>query len=135
MIPIKYTQEQFAQMTADGYFNEVTDYIDVNAAKYPDKEGYVDSKSRLTFGQAKLMSDRLALSFLDMGLTKDDRIVLQVPNVVEYFIIRSALRKAGLIGLYTMMYLRHKEMEFAVGKAEATGIIICPDFHSFDYTP
>ncbi|MFC1998072.1 AMP-binding protein [Chloroflexota bacterium] len=134
MIPIKYTQEQFDQMTQDGYFAEVADSIDVNAARYPDKEAYVDSKSRLTFGQAKLMSDRLALSFLDMGLKKDDRIVLQVPNVVEYFIIRSALRKAGLIGLYTMMYLRHKEMEYAVGQAEATGIIICPEFHKFDYT-
>jgi non-ribosomal peptide synthetase component E (peptide arylation enzyme) len=80
------------------------------------------------------MSDRLALGFLDMGLKKDDRIVLQIPNVVEYFVVRSALRKAGLIGLYTMMYLRHKEMEFAVGKAEAAGIIICPQFHNFDYT-
>jgi len=134
MIPIKYTQEQFARMSREGYFHEVTDYIDVNAENYPDKEGYVDSKSRLTFAQAKLMSDRLALSFLDMELKKDDRIVLQVPNVVEYFIVRSALRKAGLIGLYTMMYLRHKEMEYAVGRAEATGIIICPEFHKFDYT-
>lgn len=133
MIPVKYTQEQFTQMSREGYFQEVTDSIDANAEKYPDKEAYVDSRSRLTFAQAKLMADRLALSFIDMGLKKDDRVVLQVPNVVEYFIIRSALRKAGLIGLYTMMYLRHKEMEYAVGQAEATGIIICPEFHNFNY--
>ena len=43
---------------------------------------------------AELYGCRLAADM--MGLTKDDRIVLQVPNVVEYFIIRSALRKAGL---------------------------------------
>jgi len=134
MIPIKYSQEQFEQMTRDGYFSKVIDHIDENAAKYPDKEAYVDSKSRLTFAQAKLMSDRLAFGFLSMGFQKDDRIVLQIPNVAEYFIIRSALHKAGLIGLYTMMYLRHKEMEYAVGQAEATGIIICPRFHNFDYT-
>ncbi|MBT3362273.1 MAG: acyl--CoA ligase [Chloroflexi bacterium] len=133
MIPIRYSQEQFEQMSGEGFFQAAADHIDINAEKYPDKEAYVDSQSRLTFSQAKLMADRLALSFVDMGLKKDDRIVLQIPNVVEYFIVRSALRKAGLIGLYTMMYLRHKEMEFAIGKAEATGIIICPGFHNFDY--
>jgi non-ribosomal peptide synthetase component E (peptide arylation enzyme) len=120
-------------MSREGFFQAAAAHIDINAEKYPDKEGYVDSRSRLTFAQAKLMADRLALGFLDMGLKKDDRIVLQIPNIVEYYIVRSALRKAGLIGLYTMMYLRHNEMEFAVGKAEATGIIIYPGFHNFDY--
>jgi len=133
MIPVKYTEEQFARMRADGYFTPVADYIVENAARYPDKEAYVDSSTRMTFAQAKLASDRLALGFCSVGLKKDDRVVLQIPNVVEYFIIRSALRKAGLIGLYTMMYLRHKEMSYAMGQADASAIIISPYFHKFDY--
>ena len=133
MIPIKYTKEEFDRLTKEGYWKEAADYIDLNAERYPDKEAYIDSEKRLTFAQAKLMSDRLALGFLEIGLKKDDRVVLQIPNVVEYFIVRSALRKAGLIGLYTMMYLRHKEMEFALGQASAVGIITIPEFHNFNY--
>ncbi|MCX6012465.1 MAG: class I adenylate-forming enzyme family protein [Chloroflexi bacterium] len=133
MIPIKYTKEQFEKLTRDGFFGEVIDYIDENAVKWPNKEAFVDSEKRLTFAQAKDKSDNLAMGFIEMGLKKDQIIVLQVPNVVEYYIVRSACAKAGLIGLFTMMYLRNKEIEFACKQSGATAIVITADFHDFNY--
>ena len=133
MIPIRYTKEMFDRLTKEGYWGEAVDYVQENARKYPDKEALVDSKSRLTFSQVKEKSDCLAFGFLEMGLKKDQRILIQIPNVVEYFIVRSALKKAGLIGLYTMLYLRHKEIEFACKRTEAVGVVIVAEFRGVDY--
>jgi len=133
MIPIRYTREQFDRLTREGHWNESLDYEVVNAKKYPDKEALVDSRSRLTFSQIKQKSDRLAFGFVEMGLKKDQRIIIQLPNMVEYYIVRAALKKAGLLGLYTMMTLRHKEMEFVCKQTEAVGVVTIAKFHEFNY--
>ncbi|MFC1951297.1 AMP-binding protein [Chloroflexota bacterium] len=134
MIPVRYTSQEFEKLSKEGYFGQpAIGVLEENAEKYPDKQALVDSKTRLTYGQIKQKSERLALSFIEIGLQKDERVVIQVPNIVEYFIIRSALGKAGLIGLYAMLYLREKEMEFACRGTEASAIIIIPEFHNFNY--
>ncbi|MCX6012392.1 MAG: class I adenylate-forming enzyme family protein [Chloroflexi bacterium] len=133
MIPIRYSKEQFEKLSKEGFWSTTVDYFEENARKYPNDEALVDSINRLTFAQVKDKSDKLAAGFIDMGFKKDQILVLQIPNVTEYFIIRCALAKAGLIGLFTMMYLRHKEIEFACNQSKAVGIIICPIFHDYNY--
>ncbi|MFC1951045.1 AMP-binding protein [Chloroflexota bacterium] len=133
MIPIRYTVEQFEELTSRQYWGNPVDYVEENANKYPHKTALIDSGSRLTFLEAKQRSDRLAIRLLEMGLKRDDRIVVQLPNVVEWIIVHTALKKAGLIGLYTMLYLRHKEIEHASEQMEAVGHIIMGSFRGFDY--
>jgi hypothetical protein len=48
MIPIRYTVEEFDRLTKEGYWGKPVDSVEENARKYPDKEGYVDSRNRLT---------------------------------------------------------------------------------------
>jgi hypothetical protein len=43
---------------------------DENAKKYPHKEAIVDSKPRLTWAEAKVWIDRLALGLLDFGIKR-----------------------------------------------------------------
>jgi non-ribosomal peptide synthetase component E (peptide arylation enzyme) len=81
----------------------------------------------------KKMSDRLALGFIEMGLKKDQIIVLQIPNCAEYFIVRSASKKAGLLIQFTQMNMRHKEIGFACSETRAAGAIIMAEFHGFDF--
>jgi len=133
MIPIRYTKEQFEKLAARQYWGSPVDYVEENAIKYPNKTALVDSLSRLTFLDVKQKSDRLAIRLLEMGLKRDNRIVVQLPNMVEWIIVHTALKKAGLIGLYTMLYLRHKEIEHASSQMEAVGHIIMGNFRGFDY--
>jgi non-ribosomal peptide synthetase component E (peptide arylation enzyme) len=133
MIPIRYTKEEFDRLTREGHWGQSLDFEEANASKYPNKEALVDSRNRLTFFQIKQKSDRLASGFIELGLKKDQRIVLQVPNMVEYYVVRAALKKAGLIGLYTMMTLRHKEIEFICKQIEAVGVVTIAGFHGFNY--
>ncbi|MFC1950827.1 AMP-binding protein [Chloroflexota bacterium] len=133
MIPIRYTREEFDLLTREGHWSHSLDFEEANAEKYPYKEALVDSRNRLTFLQIKQKSDRLASGFIELGLKRDQRIVIQIPNMVEYYVVRAALKKAGLLGLYTMMTLRPKEIEFACKQTEAVGVVTIAEFNGFNY--
>ncbi len=134
-IPTLYSSEKIAKYTEKGYWGSVTiaDIWNRNARDYPDKEAVVDSKTRLTWAQAKQWTDRFALGLLELGLKKDEMIVLQLPICAELNLLRVACEKAGVLSLTTPGALRHKEIEYIIGKTEAVGIVITKEFHGFDY--
>ena len=133
MIPIRYTEEEFNRLTKEGYWGERVDYVAENARKYPGKTALVDRKSRVTFQEVNVKSDRLAIRLLEMGLKRDDIIVVQLPNVVEWIIVQSALQKAGIIGVYVMLYLRHKEIEYVCKETGAVGYLGPSEYRGFDF--
>ena len=133
MIPIRYTQDEFDKLAQKRYWGEPIDHVEENAKKYGTKEALVDSTSRLTFRDVKEKSDRLAIRLLEIGLKRDDRVLVQLPNIVEWFVIHAALKKAGIIGLYTVLNLRHNEVEFACRETGAAGIFIIPEFGGFNF--
>ncbi|MBT3363639.1 MAG: AMP-binding protein [Chloroflexi bacterium] len=113
--------------------HEPIDYIGLNARDYPHKEALVDSSSKVTYLTAKQMSDRLALAFMELGLTKGQVVLVQLPNVVQYFIVHSALQKSGLVGLNLLMNVRSREIEFAVSQTNSAAMVIVPAYRDFSY--
>src|SRR3990172_876328 len=113
-IPSRFTPEMHQDYQDRGYWGKTTfaDVWDENARLYPDREAVVDSKTRLTWSQAKVWIDRLALGFLKDGLKKDDVLVVQLPNSVELTLLRVAAEKAGLLCVPALRTLRHREMEY-----------------------
>ncbi|MFC1951156.1 AMP-binding protein [Chloroflexota bacterium] len=120
-------------MTEEYNIQNPIDYVDLNALEYPHKDAFVDSGKRLTYLEAKRMADTLALSFIEMGLIKGQVVLVQLPNMVEYFVVHSALRKAGLVGLNVLMNVRSREIEYAVKETNAAGVVIIPVFRTFSY--
>jgi len=118
-----------------GYWKEETpsDFYEKNVKKYPDKEALVDPTQRFTWLEAKKVSDRLALAFLDLGFKRDDLIVIQLPNCVESFLIRLACEKAGILCATPLMTLRQKEIEYSLKYLNATGVVIPWKYRNFDY--
>jgi non-ribosomal peptide synthetase component E (peptide arylation enzyme) len=56
------------------------DLIDKAADIYPDKEGFVDDRSRYTFDEAREKVNRLAISLIHLGVKTLDRVLVQLPN-------------------------------------------------------
>ncbi len=134
-IPTRYTGEIYEAYTRAGYWTELTlaDCWDNSAARYPDREAIVDSRTRLTWAQAKRWIDRMALGFLELGLKKDDLVVLQLPNSVELTLLRVACEKAGLLSLPVLRTFRHAEMEHILTYSEAAAIVILIEFRGFNF--
>ncbi len=56
------------------------DMLDRAADIYPEKEALVDDQHRLTYSQVREMTDRLAISLMDLGIKPMDRVLIQLPN-------------------------------------------------------
>lgn len=133
--PIRWTEEMVNEYIRKGYWEETTlyDLWAKNARDFPDREALVDSKFRLTWSEAKIWIDRLALGLLDLGLKRDDMLVVQVPTGVEHTLLRVACEKAGVLCLPALRNLRHKEMEYILNFTEAIGIVIPFEYRNFNY--
>lgn len=136
MKPIRHIEKEIEEFYSKGYWTDevFTDYWEQNARKYPEKEALIDSiGNRLTWSQANLRIDRLALSLMELGLEKDDRIAIQLPNRVEGFLARAACEKAGIISIALMHVYRQSELTEIMGRIEASAVIIPWKYRNFDY--
>ena len=109
------------------------DFWDHNAEKCPDETAIVDSKTRLTWSQAKKQIDRIAMGLLERGFNKGDVMLVQLFNSVDLVLIRLACEKAGIFLAVVAPTFRHAELQFVLSKVEAKGVFIPYDFRGFDY--
>ena len=72
------------------------DFCDRNAREFGANEALVERRQRLTWSQVKQLSDRLAASLVKLGLERDAKVLVQLPNCAELFLIRLACEKAGV---------------------------------------
>lgn len=133
--PTRYTQEMYDEYFSKGYWtNETTSVIwDQNAEKYPDREAFVDARTRLTWSQVKLLSDRLAFNLMKMGFKRDEFLFSLLPNCIESYLIRGACEKAGVICGSALMTIREMEISFVLKQFSAVGIAIPVEFRRFGY--
>ena len=87
------------------------DWCDDNARRAGGKEALVDGRRRLTWAQMAEVSDALALALLDLGLERDGRVLIQMPNSAELFLARLACEKAGLRLVTVAPSLRRAELD------------------------
>ncbi len=135
MRPIRYTQEMVDEFVRDGHWTQELfyDFYDRNAREMGDREALVDSRYRVTWAEAKRLVDAIAASWVEMGLPKFSRIIIQSPNSVFGFLARVAAERAGLISLTVYPYLRERELEYMVERTEASAVVIPHVYRKFDY--
>lgn len=83
------------------------------AAKKFKKTGAIQYNFKMTYPQLKDHADRLATSFIAMGLRKNDRVATLLPTSIQYIIADYAISKAGLVhvpcsSLEPLKILSHK---------------------------
>ena len=65
------------------------------AEKYGDQIAVVSGKTHVTYSELDKKVDRLAAGLLNLGIKKEDRVVIQLPNIIEFFEICFALFRIG----------------------------------------
>ena len=90
------------------------------AYKYKLNDKFVD----ITFGDIYLMVEKLALSFLDLGLKKGDRIGLISENRYEWIISSLAISCIGCVDVPVFPILTPEQESYIFNDCEATAIIV-----------
>jgi acyl-CoA synthetase (AMP-forming)/AMP-acid ligase II len=70
-----------------------------------------DAARRLTFREVDALVDGFALRLLELGLGRDDVLITQLPNVVEYPALYLAAMRLGVIVSPVPMQFRRHELE------------------------
>ena len=101
--------------------------------RHAERVAVVDRGTKFTYAEIDRVSDRLALNLLDAGLAPLDRVVVQLPNVVEFVFLYFALQKIGCIPITALATHRFLEVsQFA--RLSGAAACVTPDRHGdFDF--
>ncbi|WP_407555201.1 (2,3-dihydroxybenzoyl)adenylate synthase [Streptomyces sp. Pv4-95] len=106
------------------------------AAAHPDRIALVDpapERRTWTYRELDERADRLAAGFAARGITKGDRVVLQLPNIGEFIEVVLALFRVGALPVYALPAHRDTEIGYFCSFTEAVAYVI-PDRHAgFDH--
>lgn len=104
--------------------------LDDTASKYPEQIGFVEpGKGEYTFGEIKNLSDLLAARLLKDGLKKGDRVLVLLPNSIEFVISYYGIQKAG--GTVVPLNILHTDPELRkyLPIVEPAGVIASSDLY------
>ncbi len=134
-IETNVTPAQIEEYTRLGFWDRWTlcDYIKRWGSALPDKVALVDRAKRLTWSQYRLLMDRMALHFLELGVGRGDLVIAQIPNSVEAVVIEFALARIGACVVPLPMPWREHELDFVVSQTEAAALITGSDYQGFDH--
>ncbi|MEU2281796.1 AMP-binding protein [Streptomyces sp. NPDC013178] len=114
--------------TAKGYWEGIAlgDRLHAAADATPDAIAVVDGDRRVTYRELAERADAAASRLAALGLRPDDRIVVQLPNTVEFVILTYACLRLGVIPVMALPGHRRHEIGHLVEHSEAVAIAV-PD--------
>ncbi len=107
--------------------------IATTALQHPDSIAVADSTRSLTYSQLIAETGRLATLLSDEGITHNDRVVIQLPNCVEFATLTLACLEVGAIPVMALPAFRSAELEYLLTFSEAKAIAIAPEHRGFDH--
>lgn len=94
------------------------------AARHPSKVALLMDDSRLTFGEVKQLSDRVASYFHSKGFSKGDTVALMMETRTEYPCIWLGLAKLGVVTALINTNLRRETLRHSIAVANSKAIIV-----------
>ena len=130
-----YSGERIAYFKEQGYWTDklIVDFLDEHAVDQPQEVGVVDERRRITWGDLKERTDRLAAGLIDLGLARGEFVGIQLPNWIEFVEIYLAVQRAGLRALTLMTIYREHDVRFMLNKCRARALVIPDRYRGYDY--
>ncbi len=100
---------------------------------YGENTAVTENGRQLTYGQLEKEAEFMAKGFLSTGFKRGDKVVLQIPNSIEFIVAIFALFKAGIIPVMALPAQRKTEIKGILEKSDAKGYIVKDRYLGFDY--
>jgi 2,3-dihydroxybenzoate-AMP ligase len=101
------------------------------ALEHSDSIAVSDSTRSLTYSQLLAEAGNLAALLSRNGIERNDRIVIQLPNCVEFATLTVACLEIGAIPAMALPAFRKAELEYLLSFCDA--IAIAPEYRGFDH--
>jgi 2,3-dihydroxybenzoate-AMP ligase len=132
---VPWTDEEAARYVAAGYWEGLTiaATVEATARRAPGKIAVIDGERRVSYEALCDGVRRLASALLRSGLGRHDRVVMQLPNSLEFVLTYLALTRIGAIPVMALRTHRESEIRHFVATAGAVAYVIPDTFQRFDY--
>jgi len=132
---ILVAQHTIDEYTQRGWWGTTTlwDLFVRHVADRPDAEAVIDAPNRADFahGAPQRLSwsqladavDRFCRLLLDTGVRRDERVLMQLPNGVEQYIVYLACARLGIVITPVPVQYREHELEHIVAHTQAAAVV------------
>ena len=140
------SQKSIEKYTNLGIWSEKTliDYFKSHVKETPDRICIVDpydretltgiKPERLTYAEFDRAVDATAESLVNMGIGKDDIVMVQLPNIWELAMLYLAIARTGAIITPVPVLWRKAELQYVAMLTKAKAFITISSFNSFDHS-
>lgn len=114
-----------------------------NVQRHPNRTALIDpinkealvgsAPEQISYSDLEKRVDALATAFIAKGITKDDIVVIQLPNIWELTLVYMALARIGAIFSPLPMQWRKKEFEYISDLTKAKVYICAEEFAGFNH--
>ncbi|RDZ27165.1 (2,3-dihydroxybenzoyl)adenylate synthase [Lysobacter silvisoli] len=118
---------EFAQRyRALGYWTGVDLYADfaASAARHPQRTALVCGERRWRYAELARDAERVAVGLRALGLGPRDRVLVQLPNVAEFYLAVLALLRIGALPVFALPAHRRAELAYFVEHTQARAAIV-----------
>ncbi|AOX99750.1 (2,3-dihydroxybenzoyl)adenylate synthase [Jeongeupia sp. USM3] len=103
------------------------------ARQYPSRTALICGRRHISYRYLDERAGQLAAGFARLGIAPQDRVIVQLPNVAEFFIACFALFRLGAIPVMALPAHRGAEIGFFAETTGATAYVIADRHGGFDY--
>ena len=107
--------------------------VDEMAIARPSAEAVVFRGERLTYATLRQRTDTLARALLALGVRKDDRVAVLLPNRPEWLITAVAAAKIGAVTVAMSTFSTPRELAWMLEHAEPRAIVTMESFRGHAY--
>ena len=100
----------------------------------PGAVALVDGDIRLTYRSLAARADALASRLVDeLGLVREDRIVVQLPSCWQFVVLTLGCLRAGIVPVMALPAHRSQELTYLAAHSEAAAIAVPSTLRGFDH--
>ncbi|RKN39004.1 (2,3-dihydroxybenzoyl)adenylate synthase [Streptomyces hoynatensis] len=103
------------------------------AAAHPKRIALTAGDRHLTYAALDEAADRMAAGLLALGIAPGDRVVVQLPNVPEFFEVIFALFRIGALPVFALPAHREAEISYFCSFTEAVAYVIPATWEGYDH--
>jgi len=104
----------------------VNHFLENSAARLPDKVALICGEQRLTYREINQSAGQLAAALIDMGIKRQDRVVIFLDNSAESAISLFGIVKAGAIFIMLNPTMKAKKLSYILKDSGASALITQP---------
>ncbi len=106
----------------------------MHARDRPDEIACRDAQASYTWAELHAATDRLAANLIGLELARDSRALVQMPSSTREMLLRIALKKAGIIGVYAPMQWRRRELDYVIDRVTPDLVVMAQGAEHADDT-